>query len=157
MRKENKKELKTGFVYFVLLPVVLIFLTIGIFATPVLIDNIACTVYKNRIIKSIMLPENAIVIDTVSGCGNTSGTGNHTESYVAVLVKSDTPLNRSELSKTVNVKFDDFDVFSFKEPTFTPGAVSVSFVLSEEQNIDDYYVLWFCRRAPMSWLDIRGS
>lgn len=41
------------------------------------------------LLEELKLPADTAVAETIEGCGNTSGTGNHTELYVAVLLKTD--------------------------------------------------------------------
>ena len=104
------------------------------FAAPV-IDDMALSRLRADILKDIP-PEQ--VVEVVSGCGNTGGAGNHTELYVAVLVRggsSSQPITQG-LLQTPEMRSLDLS-FSFNDGS-------------------GYHIVDRCKSAPCSWFDLRG-
>ncbi len=140
-----KKIFRIIFALFIML-LALIILPFVIFP---IMDNIALGNYKKEVLDTLNLPPNTEIVETISGCGNTGGTGNHTEMYVAILVK--TTLSEEEWK---SYSFISHDVLADGEKTFAMSLVGVYF-----SHIDDpegYYILEYAREAPYSDFDIRG-
>jgi len=140
-----KKLFKIISILFIAFPAMIICL---FFICPV-IDNIALENYKKEVLNTLNLPPDTVIIEAVSGCGNTSGTGNHTELYVAVLVK--TALSEHEW-KSANAA--SHDVVSERAQTSAMSLVGVSF--SQINDPEGYYIFEFTKNAPCSDFDLRG-
>ena len=140
-----KKILKIIFTLFIIL-LVLIILP---FVISPIIDNVALGNYKKEVLDTLYLPPDTEIVETISGCGNTSGTGNHTEMYVAILVK--TSLSEEEWK---SYGFLSHDVLAEGEKTFSMSLVGVYF--SHIDNPEGYYILEYAKQAPCSDFDIRG-
>ncbi len=54
--------------------------------------------YTKEVLSSIKIPQDTEIVEYVAGCGNSTGAGDHTDLYVAVLLKSE--LSWQDLSKT---------------------------------------------------------
>lgn len=141
-----------------LLKVVLIFsltiiaaIIIPFIAAPV-IDDIALANYKKEVLSNLELPADTEVIEIVTGCGNTSGTGNHTELYVAILVKTDLTENDWK-----DYGISALDSGSNKTEPLAMGCIGLSFDLDEEDGFaDGYHILEYSKSAPCSMFDLRG-
>lgn len=114
-----------------------------------IIDNIALSQYKKEVLNTLNPPSNTEVVEVVSVCGNTSGTGNHTEMYVAVLVKTTLSENEWKSFHVVshNVSLDG-------EQTFAMSLVGVNF--SHIDNSEGYYIFEYIQQAPCSDFDLQG-
>ena len=62
------------------------------------INNYNLDKYANEVLSSVNLPQKTEMIEYVSGFGNSTGAGDHTDLYVAILLKSE--LSWEELSET---------------------------------------------------------
>ena len=151
MSGNAKKAVGCGCLIALLLPFVLVFLA---FVVPIAVDDIACSAFTRDVKNSIVLPSGAEILEVKNACANSSGTGNHTELVVALLIESDVPLDEDEISEasgmTLFVKLfndvsDDVAWMSQMGIRF-PG----------QDTADNRYVVMAVKSAPMSWLDIRG-
>lgn len=140
-----KKVFKMIFLLFI----VLLAMMILPFLICPIIDNAALRNYKKEVLNTLKLPQNTEVIETVGGCGNTSGTGNHAELYVAVLVKTTLSENKWKSYYTVS-----HDVSLDGEQTFAMSLVGLYF--SHIDNPEGYYILEYAKEAPCSDFDLRG-
>ena len=115
-----------------------------------IIDNIALGRYESQILKELDLPPDAEVIEIIHGCGNTGGTGNHTEMYVGMLIK--TSLSAEEWEE---YHYQVYSTLTHGMETWAMGCVGLSF--SEEYIAEGYYILEFIESAPCSEFDLRGK
>lgn len=134
------------------LPAILLPALIVLFVGAIVVDELALPGYRQEVLNSLSLPAGAQVVETVSGCGNTGPTGNHTELYVAVLVHA---LNDDALRQQFPYLHDAATDglatgameqlgLAFTEPNTATGAQK------------NYYILEFFKEAPMSDFDLRG-
>lgn len=140
-----KRTLKIILVVLIALPVLII---LPFFAGEV-IDNIALSNFKTQFINNLSLPPDTFIVETVSGCGNTGGIGNHTELYVGVLVK--TSLSSSEWDK---YRFASHKVSDDGMSTRSMRLLGLSF--PNIDGTDGFYILEYSKKSPCSDLDIRG-
>jgi len=130
-----------------------IFILIFLFSSPVYIaeavNNIALDIYEREVLKQLELPKDTMIKEIISGCGNTSGTGNHTDLYVGILVR--TTLSAEEWAR--QEKKANY-VGSAQKPSMAMQLLDLEFTWSE--NGEGYYVLEYYKRAPMSAFDWRG-
>lgn len=153
----SKKAVGCGCLIALILPFVLLF---GLFAVPVAVDNIACAAYAKRAERAIILPDGAVILDVQHACGNTSGTGDHTEMVAALLIESDVPLDAKPLSAQLGMEFSAMPYSSWEYDSWeydTPWLKWIGIEFDVQTATDDYYVVVALKSAPMSWLDIRGS
>ena len=140
-----KRTCKIIFLLLLLFPILLL---LPFFIAPI-VDDIALTQFKSHLIETLALPPNTQMVDVVSGCGNTGGTGNHTELYVGILLK--TTLSQEEW----NLYYPNVhNVFLHGETTWSMSAVNLSF--SKIDNPQGHYILEKQKTAPWSNFDIRG-
>ena len=151
MDDKGKKVVGCGCLIALILPFVLLF---GLFAVPVAVDNIACAAYAKRAKKAVILPDGAVILDVRHACGNTSGTGDHTEMVAALLIESKVPLDAEDLSAQSGVQFFVMPYSSFEYDT--PWLKWIGIEFNVQTADDNYYVVVALKSAPMSWLDIRG-
>ena len=130
------------------------FLLIAVIVLPFvvspIIDNIALARYETQILEELDLPPDAEVIEIIHGCGNTGGTGNHTEMYVGMLVKTSLPAEEWE-----EYHYQVYSTLTHGMETWAMGCVGLSF--SEEYIAEGYYILEFIESAPCSEFDLRGK
>lgn len=135
------------------LPALLIAGVIALFVGAIVVDELALPGYRQEVLDSLSLPAGAQVVETVSGCGNTGPTGNHTELYVAVLVHTSDGADalRQQFPYLHDAAEDGLSTgameqlgLAFTEPDTATGAQK------------DYYILEFFKEAPMSDFDLRG-
>lgn len=129
-----------------LLPPVLLFLLLLICHC---IDDIALTRYRSEVLQELSLPKGSAVVETLSGCGNSSGTGNHTELVVGVLVRSE--MEREEFlhhfPEALPVENGEFA---------TDSMSALGMKISRLKEPGYHYYLEFIDSAPCSDLDLRG-
>ncbi len=104
-------------------------------------------------------PNNTEIVEVISGCGNTGGTGNHTEVWIGLLVKSG--LSKEELLKYYSDLYDYIEVYE----TVTDGAgysMIMQFIDDESKSFknisthDDYFIIGRTENAISSFFDLRG-
>lgn len=146
MGKRAGKIILGSMIALLCIPVLLLIL--AVFLSP-MIDDMALSGYRDDILQSLALPENAAVVETVSGCGNSSGTGNHLEMVVGVLVRSD--LDADEFTALFP------DAFPVWEQDFSTEAMRLlGLNLPKMEEAGRYYYLEYIASAPCSALDLRG-
>ncbi|MEL7657267.1 hypothetical protein DesLBE_0220 [Desulfitobacterium sp. LBE] len=104
-------------------------------------------------------PNNTEIVEAISGCGNTGGTGNHTEVWIGLLVKSG--LSKKELLKYYSDLYNYIEVYE----TAADGAgypIIMQFIDDEFKsfenisNHDDYFIIGRTENAVSSSFDLRG-
>lgn len=144
-----KKTVKVFGIVILIIVIALIAIIILPFIIAPVIDNIALGRYRSQVLSELEMPTECMIVETVSGCGNTGGTGNHTELLVSVLVKSE----------LVEDAFLEYYPHAYKADerdfeTWAMGCVGLSFSTPEEEG--NYYILEFIGSAPWSDFDLRG-
>lgn len=120
---------------------------------PYQINNHACSKYRSEIETSLANVADITVLQVVNGCGNSSGTGDHTDLYVAALVKAN---SRDGIERAFPDAMDVRAVVDEGERTLAMELINLSF---DEENYDDsknLYIIEFSKRTLFSWLDLRG-
>lgn len=136
-----KKSCLSAIIAFILIPVLLVML-------PQAVNDIACLSYRAEVEATLSGAEYIEVIEIASACGNTSGTGDHTELWVGVIIKSN--LSLDELTALFGAEvslYDEIDKLDSWQDKFSADV---------EGGADGYYLLEFIKTAPMSWFDLRG-
>ena len=128
------------------LPAALLAGLIALFLGAVVVDELALPGYRQGVLDSLSLPAGAHVVETVSGCGNTGPTGNHTELYVAGAdaLRRQFPYLHNAAKEGLSTDAMDRLGLAFTEPSTATGAQK------------DYYILEFAKEAPLSDFDLRG-
>ena len=134
---------------------------IGFFAllfVPQMVNDAALKTFSEEIVGNLTMSENSEMVEYISGCGNTSGTGNHVELYVAILIKSS--LDKEELLSYY--KNDEYFLWIDHIESYSDGRTIGMVATGKEfdsdiQSGDAYYILEYSKSAPLSWLDIRGA
>ena len=139
--------------------IVLIGIIVCAIKLPMYINDKALARYETQVLQNLVLPDDAVVEEYISACCNSSGTGNHTDLYVAVLVKSTVDY------ETIKQSIDGFsledtncfvyDVARLGDKTLAMEITGISFS-KDIENAENYYIIAFNKRAPMSWFDLRG-
>ncbi len=145
-----KKTVKKICIAAVLLCGVLFAGVVLIYVICPILDNIALSRYKEEVISGLELPDSTEIAEVISGCGNSSGTGNHTDMYVGILVRTD--LTEEEFFSQYSG-----EAYSAQEnemETWAMGCIGVSFDMKEAE--EGYYILEFTAAAPYSEFDLRG-
>ncbi len=144
------KKICKGILILFLVFIAMIVLTF--LASPI-INDIAADNYKKEVLGNLNLPENTVLVEAVNGCGNTSGTGNHNEIYVSILLK--TTLPDSEVGQ----------FFPYVHKVSSDGARTLSMMLLNlsfsdldniKSNTEGYYIVEYIRDSPCSDFDLRG-
>ena len=125
-----------------------------LFGSPYIIDNVAAARYKNQITDSINEISNITVVASECGLGNVGGTGNHTDMWVCVLIKTD--MSEERLTELVvgEIKISKVDSSEYKTDSMT--VLGVEFDEVEFDSNTSYYIAEFIERAPCSDFDLRG-
>lgn len=144
-----KKVAKVFGIVILIIVIALIAIVILPFIIAPVIDNIALGRYRSQVLSELEMPAESVIVETVSGCGNTGGTGNHTELLVSVLVKS-------ELDEDAFFEYYPHAYEAGKRDfeTWAMGCVGLSFSKPEAEG--NYYILEFIKSAPCSDFDLRG-
>ncbi len=146
------KQKKKVLIYAVTL-ILLIMVLICAIKLPMLINDLALSKYETQVLQDLKLPEGVTVVEYISACCNSSGTGDHTDLYVAVLVKS-------EVDKEVLVKAAEklygfvYDVKTRGDKTLAMKIADIEFG-EKIENTDNCFIMEFSKRAPL--LDLRGT
>ena len=121
------------------------------FAFPILNDIKANNLKQE--LQSAPLPQNTEIIAALSGCGNTGGTGDHTEIWAGILIR--TELSEDEIYQYYG---DDVQrVDSNKQKTFIMDLIGKEFTnLKSISKYDGYYIVEQVGNAVSSFFDIRG-
>ena len=122
---------------------------------PQIVNDAALPPFREEVIENLTLPEKSEMIEYVSGCGNTSGTGDHTELYVAVLIKSSLTLEELKAYYARESNTYVHDCSGFEAMPVGMMAINAEFETDIEK-AEGYYILEYRKSAPLSWLDIRG-
>mgnify|MGYP006071082119 FL=1 len=138
-------------IFLILVFSILLICILPFFLCP-LLDDIVLIKYRSEISKTLNneLPDDVVIMEIVSGCGNTGGTGNHTDLYVSVLVTA--PFSETEWE---TIGYEPHSVSKEGSSTFSMDLLHLSF--SEITDPDHSYILEFVREAPFSFFDLRGN
>lgn len=135
------------------LPALLLAGLIALFIGAIVVDELALYGYRQEVLDSLSLPASTQVVETVSGCGNTGPTGNHTELYVAVLVTAE--CGADELRQKFPYLHD-----AAEDGLSTGSMEQLGLAFTEADTAadaqKDYYILEFFKEAPLSDFDLRG-
>ena len=130
-----------------------------LFAISIVVDNASLRSFEDAVIDGLSSIDCISLKYYKSACCNTSGTGNNTDLYVAVLVKcneQDIDKVKSDLSK-MSEGGTYFYVNNFKDgSTLAMDIAGIEFDCNIEDSIN-YYIIEFIKAAPLSFLDIRGN
>ncbi len=139
---------------------IIIALLIAAIFLPMLINDISLPNYENQILQELNLPDGVVIEEYISACCNSSGTGDHTDLYVAVLVKSTVDV---EILKQSMENFHLEDTHYFVHDVEACGDITLAMEIADitfEKELkvtDGYYIIEFNKRAPLSWFDLRGA
>ena len=106
------------------------------------------------------LPNKTELIELFSGCGNTSGTGDHVEIWIGLLVKSE--LSKRELLEFYRNSYKYIEVYEVTTKTeleycyFIMDRLGISFENLKNVSHDDGYFIVGRTESPASSFDIRG-
>ena len=136
--------------------IVLAVILIGFFAllfVPQMVNDAYLPSFRKEVLENFTLPEGSEMVEYVSSCGNSSGTGNHTDLYVVVLIESD--LDYVTLAE--HFKEDEHfwrmqNVKEHGEHTIGMGCMGLKFE-TEFDEPDKYFILEYNKSAM---LDFRG-
>jgi hypothetical protein len=152
-----------------------LFVLLSLFTLPRLISPVLNDIKADFFaytLRNQHLPENTILSEIVSGCGNSNGSSNHTDIYVSMLIKSELPdmkiydfygQNRPSVpideiywGRKFHVKKVDID----NKDTFAMRALNKNFTtLAKTQDFEGYYIVESTERAVSeftSMFDLRG-
>ena len=147
---------------------VLVFLNIVPYIVFPLLNDIKANNLKEEMSGQAM-PEKTELIEIVAGCGNTSGTGDHSEVLICLLVKSE--LSAEELNEFFSTSFRDPEdetnnrhsvevirVTNGKTTTLAMGIVGLKFRdMPEAIDDNDLYIIQRVENAVSSFFDLRGK
>ena len=156
-----KKATRNILILIILMPALLL---LPYFIVPVLNNIKADRLAKEM--RNAPVPEQTEVVEVIAGCGNTGGTGNHTEIWIGMLVKSE--LSQEELTdfykqwQETNGKTPYIRVENAKEERGSEYSFILSLLqmeLRSMRTISDYtgyYVVGVTENAVSSSFDLRG-
>lgn len=140
-----------------IIPTSLIMLILLLYMLSPIVNEFALKGYRSQVVEELVLPPGIQMMETVSGCGNSGGTGNHTDLYVGVLVESS--LSKEQLEQ----QLEQYEVgcsvspLTSEEPTnLSMDLLGLSFEAELDFSADQYYLLQFVEEAPCSAFDLRG-
>ena len=118
------------------------------------INNIALRHYEKKVMSQAEINTDTMIAEVVSGCGNTSGTSNHTELYVGILVK--TSLSEEEVREIYSQAAQIVKTEAGLVKTSVMSLLNLSFSQSsKETDEEEYYIIEYIAPAPCQ-SDIRG-
>ncbi len=148
-----KKWLKRGLLTLVIAPIAIIVVIVSLYIIFPILNDIKANRLATDWAENIALPDNTEIVEVISGSGNTGGTGNHTEIWAGILIKS----NLS--SDEVNAFFgsDVFVVDKSNTRTFIMSLMNKKFsYLDISTDYDDLYIIEIIDEAVSSEFDLRG-
>ena len=102
----------------------------------------------------ISLPNKTEIVEVLSGCGNTSGTGNQVRIWLGILIK--TELNDKDIFEYFG-NSDVQKVTSYERETLSMCNLSKKFSrLIHESELDGYYIVEWIADPVSSFFDLRG-
>ncbi len=125
----------------------------ALIAIPVKINDFLLVGFTKDVIEGLEMPENTVMVEYIAECGNSSGTGDHTDLYVVVLIKSD--LDYVTLAEHFTEDENFWRMQSVKEHgehTIGMGNIGLKFDTVFEEP-DKYFILEYNKSAM---LDFRG-
>lgn len=141
-----------------------IFLISVYFVVP-FVNDIRVVMFANEVQK-YPLPDKTSIIETIYGCGNASGSGNHTEMWTALLIK--TELSPEEIYLFYKLNGDDYTFLDYHvvfkvdaqhKDTFIMKQMNKKFKCLESiENTDGYYIAERLQGLDSysSYFDLRG-
>lgn len=111
---------------------------------PIKINDYNLEKYKEEVLANINLPEKTEMVDYVAGCGNSTGAGDHTDLYVAVLLKSE--LSWEELSETSGRV-----VIINGEDNKTIAMYNMNLEFKTKTDGEGYYIAEFRKSGILDW------
>lgn len=137
---------------------ILISAFIAFWTIPMIVNDIKAKIITSQIEKE-KPPEQTEVIEVISGCGNTGGTGNHTEIWIGILVK--TELSETDLFLYYSKKYEYINIYEYlaeeEEYRFIMGQINKTFrQIEPNDGYEKYFVVGIYEKAVFSELDLRG-
>ena len=126
-----------------------------LFQLPCWINDYSCSVYREEVESSLEEISEISVLQVVSGCGSSTGTGDHTDLYVAALVK--TELGEDDIESVLTDITDIYNVSEGEKITMSMVLMNLRFDEENYSGEGNLYILEFSKRTPFSWLDLRGA
>lgn len=139
----KKIVLKIGMAIVIAVIVISLFIT-AVIVVPIKINDYNLEKYKEEVLANINLPEKTEMVDYVAGCGNSTGAGNHTDLYVAVLLKSE--LSWEELSETFGRV-----VIINGEDNKTIAMYNMNLEFKTKTDGEGYYIAEFRKSGILDW------
>ncbi len=132
-------------VLLIILAVVLVGILISaLIIIPGKINDYNLDKYTKEVLSGVKLPEKTEIVEYVAGCGNSTGAGDHTDLYVAILLKSE--LSWQELSQT----FGRVHIVETRgDKTLAMDIIGLEFEAKTEDN--GYYIVEFRKSGILDW------
>lgn len=148
-----QKWVKRFLLTLIIVPTIIIVAIIALFIIFPILNDIKADKLAIEWAENIVLPNNTEIVEVISGCGNTGGTGNHTEIWAGILIKSDLPPD--------NVKaFWGSDIFVVDESntrTFIMRLLGNQFkYFDKATEYEGFYIIERVDKAVSSEFDLRG-
>ena len=138
--------MKKIILYVLIAIIVLTLLLSALIVVPIKINDYSLEKYSKEVMESIEIPENTEIVEFISGCGNSTGAGDHTDLYVAVLLKSE--LSWEELAET----FGRVHIVETRgDKTTAMDIIGIEF--ETDMSGKGYYIVEFRKQGL---LDLRG-
>ena len=139
----KKTVFKLGMAIVISIIVISLFIT-AIIMVPIKINDYNLGKYKEEVLANINLPEKTELVEYVAGCGNSTGGGDHTDLYVAVLLKSE--LSWEELSKT----FGRVQIINGEDNKTIP-MYNMNLEFKTKTDGEGYYIAEFRKPGILDW------
>ena len=123
-------------------------------SVPCWLNDELCSEYRSEIEASLADVPEITVLQVINGCGNTSGTGDNTDLYVAALVKAN--LDEDSIERAVPGTMDIQAVADEGESTLSMEIINLNFAEENYNDSENLYIIEFSKRTAFSWLDLRG-
>lgn len=112
---------------------------------PMKVNDINLKKYVHEIMDTLDVPEKTTIVECVSGCGNSTGAGDHTDLYVAVLLKSE--LRWEELAES----FGRVHIVEDRgSKTLAMDIIDLEFD-EDMGNGEGYYIVEFRKQGLLDW------
>ncbi len=121
---------------------------------PYWINDVACSVYREEIVDGIEDVSGINILQVVNACGNSSGKGNHTDLYVAILVE--TSLTETDIKNEIVNISSVHDVEKNGHSTLVMEIMNLNFNEETFNSNQNCYILEFSKESPCSIFDMRG-
>ncbi len=139
----KKIVFRVGLAIVISVIVISLFIT-AVIMVPIKINDYNLKEYEEEVLANIKIPEKTEMVEYVAGCGNSTGGGDHTDLYVAILLKSE--LSWEELSESFG-RVEIIDGLDNK----TIAMYNMNLEFETKTDEKGYYIAEFRKSGILDW------